>query len=369
MKNLTYLLTIPTLYIIYLISDLIVDIAKIFIPIILIILILSGIAIFWFYIKSLNAALSAKKIQQAKNGLVSAPKDHQIFIPVVGEGIKFSALHLKPNQNPNGHYQEATSQELSIYKNWHTSRSAKKGEMKEMIIDQVETKPRSIFDLMSEGVHFSIIGPTHCGKTTLANHIIDHFKADTTYALDPDAKFNNWSNRCQIVDSFISIGETLAQLTEEMERRYEEGPSDHSMIVIVIDEYPAIKRFCPNAPDYLARLAMRGRKVNIKLILITQTDLINELGIDSQVRENFYRISMRQDLVKKNQATIRHWDKTTEVIELAGEYGVQGRWFNKKELVNQIVATNSKVSDTQLAKTLYGSDGGRQLELVRKYRD
>ena len=195
---------------------------------------------------------------------------------------------------------------------------------------EVEPPRRSVFDLLADGPHFALIGGTNSGKTTLANHLVEAMATGNAaaYALDPDAKFNVWSPRCQVVDDYAEIETTLHRHFLEMERRRAGGPDSYPLIIIAMDEWPAVVDECDRAGFYLKRLSRQGRKVGFRLLLLSQSDLVEDIGSNSSVKENFIKIAMRPDLVRQNLAVIKHWDRRTELITLAGTYGRTGRWFN-----------------------------------------
>lgn len=190
---------------------------------------------------------------------------------------------------------------------------------------------RSVFDLIvPDGPHFSLIGGTRSGKTTLANHLLEAMATPdaVVYTLDPHAKKNTWSPRCQVFSEYEVIGSIIEKLFLEMrQNRYQVAHDNYPPIIAVLDEWPSVVDMCENAEYHLMWLAREGIKVKIHLILLAQADLVGDTWKNSSVRENFIKIAMQPDLTRQNLATIRHWDRSTELIELAGTYGVQGRWF------------------------------------------
>lgn len=191
---------------------------------------------------------------------------------------------------------------------------------------------RSVLELLSVAEHFSIIGGTGSGKTTLANHLIDAI-GGVVYVCDPDAKFNAWSSRAEIIgdgEDYDAIGRTIAGVESEMSRRYQAGPGDYPPIALVVDEAPAVFDSTPNALRLIGRIARRGRKVGIRLVLLSQTDFVRDLGVEwGSARQNLFRISLEPELTRQNQGTVRHWDGRKELIELCGPYhAAGGRWFS-----------------------------------------
>lgn len=363
MKYFIYIIP-AILYIIYLISDYILPAAIIFFSLFLIV----GLIAARYYILSLRESYLIKREERFKASREIITTGDQVFVRETDSHSTWKPLHLFANQYINGKPTEPSQLELQAYYNWHKRKNVK-NELP-MIIEGNTQKQHTIFDVVNTGVHFSLIGSTNSGKTTLANHIIEYINADKSYAIDPHAKFNVWSSQCQIVQSYDDIEYTLQQAFVEMTSRYDNGPDDYETILLAIDEWPAIIAERSNCENYISRISREGRKVDIRLLLLSQSDQIGEIGLSMALRNNFIKIELVPELTKKNQGSIKHWDKSTEIIELAGPYNTQGKFYQqtKKDLAAALRAANPNLSDSQLAKTVYGSDGGRQLELVRGVR-
>jgi hypothetical protein len=241
------------------------------------------------------------------------------------------------------------------------SKTPSKKEGIKLIEGQATEIHKNIFDLLSDGIHFALIGSTNAGKTTLANHLIDKIKADKTYALDPHAKFNAWSSRCEIAQSYDDIEYTLQQAFTEMTKRYDNGPGDYPFILLVIDEWPSIIAERPNCENYIKRISREGRKVDVRLILLSQSDQIGEIGLSVALRNNFVKIELKPELTKQNQGLIKHWDKSKELITLAGIYTPLS---NEQKIVKLL---DDGLSVGEVAKSVYGGDGGKQRNLVKGY--
>ncbi len=193
-------------------------------------------------------------------------------------------------------------------------------------------KRRSVFDLLSEGTHFALFGGTQSGKTTLANHLADKLGGDVIVC-DPHSLLNTWTRTAQVVGGgdYQAIAHTIGSVRAEMLERYKAGSRDGGQIVLILDEWPAIVDEMPDTANDLKRISREAAKVNIRLILLSQSDLVSDLGTNSSIRDNFIKIALTPELTRQNQGTIRHWDKSIEVIDLAGPYHVQGRFFNRPQ--------------------------------------
>jgi len=298
-----------------------------------------------------------KRQERIKSNFIIAPKGHQI-IYIEKKGHK--QVHLSPKFYSNGHYEEPTQAELSAYEIYH-GKSFRQEKEKPLLIEdnKITEKRRTIFDVVDIGIHFSLIGSTDSGKTMLANHIIDYINAKKTYALDPHAKFNIWSHNCIIKQSYDDIKNVLSSTFLEMSNRFKEGQNNYQNILLAIDEWPAIIAECPDCENYISRISREGRKVNIRLLLLSQSDQIGEIGLSVALRNNFTKIELWPELTRQNQATIKHWDKSTELIELAGPYQ---RKMSREEIVMDLWNNSNKTQNdvTAITKQIFDGYGGYQ---------
>ena len=325
------------------------------IALVIFVLMLLGYAGYLMMIAILNIQKKQQEIDNSK--FVIAPKGHQIIYRERGE---HKQIHLTPKFYSNGHYEEPTQAELAAYAIYHgKSNSRQQKELPLLIEGQAEEKQRTVFDVVNTGVHFSLIGPTDSGKTTLANHIIDHIKASKTYVLDPHAKFNVWSHNCLIRQSYDDIQFTLEQAFVEMSSRYDKGPGNYESILLAIDEWPAIIAERPDCENYISRISREGRKVDVRLLLLSQSDQIGEIGLSVALRNNFVKIELLPELTQQNQATIKHWDKTTELISLAGPYE---RKLSREEIVMDLFNNSNQTQTdiTAITKQVFDGYGGYQ---------
>lgn len=331
------------------------------ISLVVFVLMLLGYALYLIIIAYLNIQRKWQEIDNSK--FVIAPKGHQIIYKERGE---HKQLHLTPKFYSNGHYQEPTQAELAAYAIYHGKGNGRQQkELPLMIEGEAVEKQRTIFDVVDTGIHFSLIGATNSGKTTLANHIIDYVNADKTYACDPHAKFNIWSHNCLIQQSYDDIQHTLEQAFIEMSSRYDKGPGNYESILIAIDEWPAIIAERPDCENYISRISREGRKVNVRILLLSQSDQIGEIGLSVALRNNFVKIEMTPELTQQNQAQIKHWDKSTELIELAGPYK---KIMSREEIIKDLWRKSDKTEDdiTAITKQVFESYGGYQRQKVKE---
>lgn len=311
------------------------------------------------YLKIAYEKLLEQREKKHKVGreIIVAPPGSQVYAKEPDRKATYRALHRIPVGYVNGTQAVPTEIELAAFQATLPSNRKQEPLMIEGQAQTIEQK-RSVFDLLSESIHFVLIGETDSGKTTLANHLIDRLQVDVIYVLDPHASFNVWSARCQVENSYVAIEEKLCQLADEVKQRYELGPGNYQSILIVIDEWPSVVEECSLVPEYLKRISRQGRKVEIRLFVLSQSDLVQDIGINSSTRKNFLKIILSQELMRQNQAMIRHWDKSRETITLAGPYN--------QTTEQKVLAEWNRSGDVgAVAGKVFTSDGGNQREKIK----
>jgi len=332
------------------------------IALVIFVLMLLGYAAYLMMIAILNIQAKRQEVDNSK--FLVAPKGHQIIYRE--RSGEHKQLHLTPNVYSNGHYTEPTQVELAAYAIYHgKSNSRQQKELPLMVEGETVERQRTIFDIVKTGVHFSLIGATDSGKTTLANHIIDHIKSDKTYALDPHAKFNIWSHKCLVQQSYDDIQHTLEQAFIEMSSRYDRGPGNYESILLAIDEWPAIIAERPDCEQYISRISREGRKVGVRLLLLSQSDQISEIGLSVALRNNFVKIEMTPELTQQNQAQVKHWDKSIELITLNGPYE---RKLSQEEIVMDLFNNSNQTQTdvTAITKQVFDSYGGTNRNKIKE---
>lgn len=151
--------------------------------------------------------------------------------------------------------------------------------------------------------HLAICGGTGDGKSTLIESLIQYLKHEKFVAIDPHWEPGNYPGiptvakgrdygewPCTREVSFdhlisgkkCSYTEAISAIETEMDRRYklrERGMKDWDKITFIFDEYFA---FCKNHPnvskDVVSTIISEARKVDLRLILITQIDTAESMG-------------------------------------------------------------------------------------------
>lgn len=147
----------------------------------------------------------------------------------------------------------------------------------------------------TESKHCLIIGDTGSGKSTLAQWFASQCSRCKVY--DPDAAPGEWGN-LEVVGKggdFEAINNAMAddltELQTRIELRSKEG--DRALFgyesCIIAEEFPALKDECELSAEWLGKIARRGRKPKMFLVVLSQSDSVVALGIegDGAVRQNF----------------------------------------------------------------------------------
>lgn len=167
-----------------------------------------------------------------------------------------------------------------------------------------------VLQKLSQAVHVLIVGPTNAGKSTAANGLlVDRVKAkESIIILDPHAAPNDWHSIKTVGfgRDYESIESTMTALLDEMTRRYELRSKDMDYkaepMTIFIDEWPAIQSHCQKiAPQFMCEMAQEGRKVGMRLVILTQSDRVESLGLSGKgdVRDNFTALLLGDKAVEK----------------------------------------------------------------------
>lgn len=153
---------------------------------------------------------------------------------------------------------------------------------------------------MLSGRHILIAGPTGGGKSHTARYLLQARR--NVYVLDPHFAPGEWTDHCRVIGggrNFRAIAETIHQVYELMDGRFKQrnaGNALFSAVHLVTDELPAIVKSEPKTADELMQIGREGRKVNVFLMLLTQSVMVKTLGIEGEgdARKNFATIMLDQ---------------------------------------------------------------------------
>ena len=147
--------------------------------------------------------------------------------------------------------------------------------------------------------HLMVVGGTGSGKTYIARYLL-HAR-QTAYILDPHDDGHTWPDHCRVIGggrNFDQIAETISEMATLLDNRFKQremsGGGHFDDVTLAVDELPAIVSRHPDVAKTLMQIGMEGRKVNVFLLLLTQSVLVRSLGIEGQgdLRENFATVKI-----------------------------------------------------------------------------
>lgn len=151
--------------------------------------------------------------------------------------------------------------------------------------------------LVDKAVHVLIIGETGSGKSVAAKAILTARakRGEDIIILDPHARPSTWNGLDAIGKGrdYQAIEQMIAILKAELDRRYKEYANDDNYtpkrLNIFVDEVPSIAAYCDSWQEFFTVISCEARKVNMSLICLSQSRLVDMLGIKgrSDIRENF----------------------------------------------------------------------------------
>lgn len=151
---------------------------------------------------------------------------------------------------------------------------------------------------MLTGRHVLIAGPTGTGKTHAAKYLLTG--RENVTVLDPHDNGATWPENCHVIGGgrdFPAIAESIKSAGDLLDNRfkmYATGAAQFDPVTLAIDELPAIVNHDPDTVPHLLEIAREGRKVNVFLMLLTQSVLVRTLKLEGQsdTRENFATVKL-----------------------------------------------------------------------------
>ena len=153
--------------------------------------------------------------------------------------------------------------------------------------------------------HTMLVGASGDGKTTMARALIasrsNH--SHQFIIIDPHSEPQKWGRLHSYggAENMAEIELVLGQILQEYETRLEKMRVTKGMtgnfapLTILVDEWPVVKMDCPSAATFMKRLVRGGRKVNMHLIILTQSAQVETLGLkgEKDTRVNFVSVYLR----------------------------------------------------------------------------
>jgi hypothetical protein len=168
--------------------------------------------------------------------------------------------------------------------------------------------------------HLMIAGRTNAGKTTMAEAVIARCasQGELLYVLDPHYQPGKWCGLPAVGGGrgYGEVMDALGLVLAEMDTRYKDfdrgkKTDEFDRLNVFIDEVPAIVEWCfdgkklrdPRWMSFAKQLGSEARKVGIRAILMTQSPLVQDIQINSRMRNNFTRIALgdqSSELIKED---------------------------------------------------------------------
>jgi hypothetical protein len=177
------------------------------------------------------------------------------------------------------------------------------GNAVEQIAEQKPVEPPKLApdwwdSIMYYFTHIMVVGSTGAGKSTFVKGMLYQLsRYGKVVIIDPHIRFHWPIDTIGYGLNFAAISYSFDYLINEMMFRFKRANEDKDYkpehLYIVVDEFPAIySELGANATNFISKLAQQGRKVNMHLILLTQSDLVKAIGLEGngKVRDNFITI-------------------------------------------------------------------------------
>jgi len=140
--------------------------------------------------------------------------------------------------------------------------------------------------------HTMLVGGTGDGKSTIARLLeAERAATDKIVIIDPHGFKNDWLGLPVHGDgrNYQEIERTVQVLHAEFNRRYNDRELNSTPLTIFIDEVPAIADNTDNVIPTIKQWVREGRKVGMRLVLLTQGKEVKTLGIEGEgtIRDSF----------------------------------------------------------------------------------
>ena len=159
---------------------------------------------------------------------------------------------------------------------------------------------------LNDAPHILIAGATNAGKTTIGKVATRAALLAGASGLVIDPKGKDWFGLPVIGAgrNFPAMLDMLANVTYDLDQRYQEygkGKRDFDSTIVVVDEVPDIMVACTSATGrildprwstFARSLGSLAREVRMRVILLSQSPLVEDIGMNSAMRSNYVRIAL-----------------------------------------------------------------------------
>ena len=167
--------------------------------------------------------------------------------------------------------------------------------------------------------HLVVAGPTGTGKTTLVTGLL-HTRPGQIVIIT--AKTGDaWGGLPAVVidddGSFTTAAAVFAALLVDVKRRlvatkHQRDPGP--WLTVVLDDYPALRDACAAADETFILIARLGRSLRVRLIVLSYSGLVKELGLEGKGESRDHFVWIRLD--RQRRATLL-WDEETHSLDTA----------------------------------------------------
>jgi hypothetical protein len=153
---------------------------------------------------------------------------------------------------------------------------------------------------LANAYHLMLAAETGGGKSTLAKTVLlERIKVgDRVVVIDPHGSEWFALKRYGAGRNYAQVRQALKAVYAEMDVRYQQrdqGRRDFPRLTVLIDEVPAIYEnevTRDTWKSFAKLLGSEARKVNISIILMTQSPLVQDIGINTSMRRNFSLVAL-----------------------------------------------------------------------------
>lgn len=334
----------------------------------------------WYAITFLREKTLLAKAERKRAEVITivAKKDEQIHIRESDTKAVWRAASWDPRVYSNGKWEDPEQQEVDAWLAWNQPKIIQ-GQATQVMQQMVPQIARlNLLEQLKKFERVLIIGVTDSGKTTLLMKLIEN-KQGKVIALDPHNELGKWPQSVKVVGGgrkFEAITQALADLVVLMNQRYdqmEQGlkkEKSFAQIWVVADEWKAAVSNSKEAAESLKELLNEGRKVNIGLILGSQSERVKALGIEGEgdTKESFAIARLKVNkLTGERRATL---DVGEGEIECDFTLQEQAKLPVALPAQEQVILSNYLPGDsaTKVMKRIYGQKGGGgpQLQKIKQ---
>lgn len=183
--------------------------------------------------------------------------------------------------------------------------------------------------------HLLVVGGTGDGKSVFVQALASQLQGWHFRLLDTDASAEDWLQLraldcTRLLTTNEAIADELTSQLQELEQRLEEGKRlgwsvykrQAQPVLSVVEEYLTLAMNVEVAPDYLKRLAVRGRKAQQFIAIVSQNDTQDALGLSGQaslVNDCFVRVYLGKKAIARAKLL-----KRPELVQWLQEQGFNG---------------------------------------------